>query len=444
MKKIIIIGAVGGGATVAGQIRFYNEDVSITIYDRDDTMSYAACGTPYVIGEIIEDPESLLMADPKSFKEKRDIDVFLQHEVLEIHRGDKRITVKNLQTNEVFNETYDTLILSPGGSAIIPDIEGLSTADLFVLRSYGDMQAIHAYIQERNPQSCVISGAGFIGIEMAENLKQLGIDVEIVHRSPHVMSILDEDISALVQAELEANGIKVHTDSSIIKIDQQTVTLSNDTVLHADFQIMSVGIRPNTGLAKQAGLLIGPTGGIVTNQFMQTTDLDIYALGDASENTDFITGKPKRVPLAWPAHRQAYLIARHLSGTAIEKKGLLGTSVVKIFLQTVGMTGLSESMIIEAGLSYATVIHQGNSNAGYYPDHAKLTLKIHYDPESRKLLGAQCFGAKGVDKRIDVIVAAIYGGLTIDDLQALELSYAPPYSSPKDPINMAGYKAISK
>lgn len=444
MKKVVIIGAVGGGATVAAQIRFYDEEAQIIVYDRDDTMSYAACGTPYVVGQVIEDPESLLIADPQSFKEKRNIDVFLQHEALEIHRNEKRLTVKNLQTGKVFDETYDTLILAPGGSAIVPEIEGLSTSDVFVLRSYGDMQNINKYIAEHKPKSCVISGAGFIGIEMAENLKNLGIDVELVHRSSHVMSILDEDISNLVKAELEGNGVTVHTGSSIRKMDRQTLSLANGSTLQADFQIMSVGIKPNIELAKQAGLPIGPTGGIVTNEFMQTADPNIYALGDATENTDFVTGKQKRVPLAWPAHRHAYLIARHLSGTAIAKKGLLGTSVVKVFSQTVGMTGLSESMIRENGLAYTTVIHRGNSNAGYYPDHAKMTLKVHFDPVSRKILGAQCIGGKGVDKRIDVIVTAIYGGLTIEDLQALELSYAPPYSSPKDPINMAGYKAIYK
>lgn len=444
MKKIVIVGAVGGGATVASQIRFYDEEAEITVYDRDSTMSYAACGTPYAIGQVIEDPESLLIADAQSFKDKRNIDVSLQHEAIGIRRDEKRLTVKNRKTGQVFDEPYDVLILAPGGTAIVPEIEGLATSDVFVLRSYGDMQKIKDYIAQQKPASCVVSGAGFIGIEMAENLKQLGIDVQIVHRSSHVMSILDEDISDLVQAELEANGITVHTDASISRIDRRTITLDNGKTLHADFQIMSIGIEANTKLAEGAGLPIGPTGGIVTNRFMQTADPAIYALGDASENTDFVTGREKRVPLAWPAHRQAYLIARHLTGTAIAKKGLLGTSVVKVFSLTAGMTGLSESMLNDSGLPYATVIHRGNSNAGYYPDHAKLTLKIHFDPVSRKILGAQCIGGKGVDKRIDVIVTAMYGGLTIDDLQALELSYAPPYSSPKDPINMAGYKAVFK
>ncbi|HSP21699.1 MAG TPA: CoA-disulfide reductase [Planococcus sp. (in: firmicutes)] len=442
MRKIVIIGAVGGGATVASQIRFYDKESAITVFDRDSTMSYAACGTPYAIGEVIEDPESLLMANPTSFKEKRNIQVFLKHEALEIKRSEKFIAVKNMATGEEFDEPYDVLILATGGSAIVPDIEGLSSAQVFVLRSYGDMEKIKQFIHERKPQSCCISGAGFIGIEMAENLKELGIEVSLVHKSQHVMSILDKDMSVLVGAELQSNGVKVMTGVYVEKVDRTSVALSNGETFEADFQIMSVGIKPNTELAEKAGLPIGETNGIQTNDFMQTADPAIYALGDSSENTDMVTGAPKRIPLAWPAHRQAYLIARHLTGNAIPKTGLLGTSVAKVFSKTIAMTGLSETMIQDSGLSYETVIHKGNSNAGYYPDHSKLTLKVHYHPETRKILGAQCFGGKGVDKRIDVIVTAMYAGLTIEDLQALELCYAPPYSSPKDPINMVGYKAV--
>ena len=442
MRKIVIVGAVGGGATAAAQIRFYDKESAITVFDRDSTMSYAACGTPYAIGEKIEDPATLLMADPSSFKAQRNINVFLKHEALEIKRSEKAITVKNLETGEEFDEPYDVLILATGGSAIVPDIEGLPSAEVFVLRSYGDMEKIKQFIKKHKPGSCCISGAGFIGIEMAENLKALGLDVLLVHKSPHVMSILDEDMSALVEGELEANGVNVMTGIFIEKVEQRSIALSNGETANVDFQMMSVGLKPNTDLAAKAGLPIGETGGILTNDFMQTADASIYALGDSSENTDLVTGAPKRVPLAWPAHRQAYVIARHLTGNAIPKTGLLGTSIAKVFSKTIAMTGLSEKMIKENDLPYETVIHEGNSNAGYYPDHARLTLKVHYHADTRKILGAQCFGGKGVDKRIDVIVTAMYAGLAIEDLQALELCYAPPYSSPKDPINMAGYKAI--
>ncbi|RLQ92990.1 CoA-disulfide reductase [Planomicrobium sp. Y74] len=441
MEKILIIGAVGGGATAAGQLRFYNKDAVIKLFDRDSVMSYAACGTPYAIGEVIEDEETLLMADPEQFKEKRNIEVYLRHEVMGIDREKKNIQVKNLMTGEEFLESYDKLILSPGGTAVVPAIKGSETADIFSLRSYNDMLAIKQYIESRNPQSCTISGGGFIGLEMAENLKELGIDVHLVHKSDYIMSILDEDISREIEKELLLNEVHLQTNAYITEIDGRSQTLSNGDVLETDFIIMSVGLAPNVSLAKNADLKIGVTGGIVTNDYMQTNDPDIYTIGDASENFDLVTGEPKRVPLAWPAHRQAYIVAKHINGEPIAKKGLLGTSIVKIFTLTAAMTGLNENKLRELEIPSVSLIHNGNSNAGYYPDHGKLKLKIHYDPNTREIFGAQCLGTKGVDKRIDVIATAMYAGLTVDDLQALELCYAPPYSSPKDPVNMAGYKA---
>lgn len=444
MKKIVIIGAVGGGATAAGQIRFYDPEARIIVFDRDSTMSYAACGTPYVIGDVIEDERSLIMADPEQFKTKRNIDVKLRHEVLKIDRAEKTVLVRNLETGEQFEEPYDLLILAPGGSAIVPDVEGLDSSTVFTLRSYGDMQRIDQFIKSQQPKSCVVSGGGFIGLEMAENLKNLGLDVSLVHKSPTIMSILDTDISLLIEKELALHDVKLITGTAIDKMEGKTVKLQNGIELQADFIIMSIGLKPNTELAENAGLNIGETGGIQTNEFMQTNDPAIYAIGDASENFDMVTGDPKRVPLASPAHRQAFIVARHVTGDKIAKKGLLGTSVLKVFSLTAAMTGLNEKAINDKNLDSALVIHTGNSNAGYYPEHSNITLKVHYDPKTRKILGAQCIGGKGVDKRIDVLVTAIYAGLTVDDLQALELCYAPPYSSPKDPINMIGYKAIAK
>lgn len=442
MAKVIIIGAVGGGATVAGQLRFYERELDITVYDRDSTMSYAACGTPYVIGDVIQDERSILMADPEQFRTKRNIDVKLEHEVVEIRRIAKEVRVRDMNSGTEFTDSYDALILSPGGSAIMPEITGIDKKHVFTLRSYGDMQAIQHYIDNNKPERCVISGAGFIGLEMAENLKHLGLEVDIVHKSDAILSILDKDLSGLLHEELENNGVRVHTETVIEEITDHEIRLSSGQAMKADLIIMSIGLKPNTELAESAGLSTGKTGGICTNDFMQTDDEAIYAIGDASENSDFITGEPKRVPLAVPAHRQAFIAARHITGHPIAKKGLLGTSILKVFQLDAAMTGLTETAIEEQGLRAKTVIHRGNSNAGYYPDHEKLTLKVHYDPDTRKILGAQCVGGKGVDKRIDVIATAIFGGLTVDDLQALELCYAPPFSSPKDPVNMIGYKAL--
>lgn len=444
MKKIVIVGAVGGGATAAGQIRFYDPDAHITVFDRDSTMSYAACGTPYVIGNVIEDEQSIIMTNPEKFKQKRDIDVKLRHEVLEIDRAAKTVLVRNMETAEQFKEPYDALILAPGGSAIVPQIQGLASSQVFTLRNFEDMQRIDQFIKTQQPEKCVVSGGGFIGLEMAENLRTIGLDVTLVHKSPAIMSILDTDISLIIEKELAVHGVKLLTGTAIEKTEGQSIKLSNGIELQADFIIMSIGLRPNTELAAKAGLKIGETGGIKTNEYMQTNDPSIYAIGDASENIDLVTGDPKRVPLAWPAHRQAFITARHLTGEKLAKKGLLGTSVLKIFSLTAAMTGLNEQTIKDKKLPYTTVTHTGNSNAGYYPEHATITLKVHYDPNTRKILGAQCIGGKGVDKRIDVIVTAIYAGLTVDDLQALELCYAPPYSSPKDPVNMIGYKAIDQ
>lgn len=441
MEKILIVGAVAGGATAAGQLRFYNKDAVIKVYERDSVMSYAACGTPYAIGGIIEDEKTLLMTDPEEFRKKRNIEVKTLHEVKSINRKQQTITVKSIESGEEFIESYDKLILSPGGTAIIPEVAGIETADLFSLRSYHDMVAIKEYIKLHKPRSCTISGGGFIGLEMAENLKALGIDVHVVHRSDTIMSILDKDISREIEKELIANEIHLHTNAFIIQVDKNLQTLSTGITLETDFIIMSIGLAPNTKLAKDAGLDIGKTGGIWTNDFMQTSDPRIYAIGDASENFDFVTGEPKRVPLAWPAHRQAYIAAKHINGQPIAKKGLLGTSILKVFDLTIAMTGLNEDMLNTQKISFDSLVHTGNSNAGYYPDHGHLKLKVHYDSESRMIFGAQCVGTKGVDKRIDVIATAMYAGLLIDDLQALELCYAPPYSSPKDPVNMAGYKA---
>ncbi|MET1013088.1 MAG: CoA-disulfide reductase [Paenisporosarcina sp.] len=441
MTKIVVIGAVAGGATVASQIRYLDKQSSITVFDQDETMSFAACGMPYYLGGHIEDEQNLIATTPEQFKDEKNITVKMNHRVMRIDRNKKVIEVKNLLSNETFEEDYDVLILSPGGTPIVPKTEGLESAKVFTLRNFADMRDIHSFIESDSPKSCVIVGAGFIGLEMAENLVDLGMDVSIIEKSPQVMNILDADSSELIDKELGQQGVSVYKDNFITHIDGRNMTLDQGEKLVADFILMSVGVSPSTELASEAGLTIGETRGIVTNEFMQTNDPAIYALGDAAENKDFITGQPKRVPLAWPAHRQAYIIANHIAGNEIPFKGMLGTSIAKVFDLSVAMTGLGEKSLTDSALTFKTVIQTSKSNASYYPDHADLFLKIHYDAKSRKIMGAQAVGAKGVDKRIDVIATAIYAGLTIDDLQALEIAYAPPYSSPKDPVNMASYRA---
>jgi NADPH-dependent 2,4-dienoyl-CoA reductase/sulfur reductase-like enzyme len=441
MPKIVVVGAIAGGATVASQIRYLDKESSITVFDQDETMSFSACGMPYYLGGLIENEQDLIASTPEKFKAEKNITVQMKHRVMRIDRKKKIVEVKNLISNETFEEAYDVLILSPGGTPIVPKTEGLDSAKVFSLRNFADMRDIHAFIEAESPNSCVIVGAGFIGLEMAENLVDLGMEVSLVEKSSQVMNIVDTDSSDIIEKELKKHGVAVYKDNFITQVDGRHLTLDKGEKLEADFILMSVGVSPSTELASEAGLAIGDTRGIVTNEFMLTNDAAIYALGDAAENKDFITGQPKRVPLAWPAHRQAFIIANHIAGNKIPFKGMLGTSIAKVFDLSVGMTGHGERSLIEMGLSYKTVIQQSKSNAGYYPDHADIFLKIHYEADSRKVLGAQAVGAKGVDKRIDVLATAIYAGLTIDDLQAIEFAYAPPYSSPKDPVNMASYRA---
>lgn len=441
MPKIVVVGAVAGGATVASQIRYLDKDSSITVFDQDETMSFAACGMPYYLGGHIENEQDLIATTPEEFKDEKNITVKMKHRVMRIDREKKVVEVKDLLANKTFVEAYEVLVLSPGGTPIVPKTDGLDSAKVFTLRNFEDMRNIHTFIEAESPKSCVIVGAGFIGLEMAENLVDLGMKVTLVEKSPQVMNILDVDSSDIVEKELYEHGVKVYKENFITHVDGRNITLDQGEKLEADFILMSVGVSPSTELASEAGLTIGDTRGIVTNEFMQTIDPAIYALGDAAENKDFITGQPKRVPLAWPAHRQAYIIANHIAGQEIPFKGMLGTSIAKVFDLSVGMTGLGERSLKESELTFKTVTQKSKSNAGYYPDHGDLFLKIHYDAKNRKVLGAQVVGEKGVDKRIDVIATAIYAGLTIDDLQALELAYAPPYSSPKDPVNMASYRA---
>lgn len=441
MKKIVVIGAVAGGATVASQIRYYDQEAQIVIFDQDDTMSYGACGMPYFISGEIEQADHLIAATPEDFKNKKNIEVHLQHRVTHIDRQRKVIEVFNIQTQQSFEESYDALILSPGGTPIVPETPGLESTSMFSLRNFSDMKRINDYIQKESPKSCVIVGAGFIGLEMAESFTKLGLTVSIVEKSPQVMNIMDVDCSALVEQELQKEHVHVFKDTFITNVNGRKIDLDNGETIEADFILMSIGVAPSTELAIKANLTIGETKGIQTNEYMQTNDSFIYAIGDAAENIDFITGAAKRVPLAWPAHRQAYIVAKHLTGEKIPFKGLLGTSICKVFSQSVALTGLNKKTLTDRNISFETIVQKSKSNAGYYPDHAELYIVIHFDPVTRKVLGAQAVGGKGVDKRIDVLSTAIYAGLTMDDLQALELAYAPPYSSPKDPVNMVGYRA---
>ncbi|AYC28998.1 CoA-disulfide reductase [Paenisporosarcina cavernae] len=440
MKKIVIVGAVAGGATAASQIRRLDETAEIIVFDKQDVMSYAACGMPYYLGGTVKKRSHLIATTPEKFKTEKSIDVRLQHEVLSIHRDQKIVRVIDGITGNETEESYDVLILSTGGIAKIPKLKGLDRIPHFTLRTLDEMDAIDSFITENQPKNAVLLGGGFTGMEMAENLTERGVQVTMIERNDRMFHILDPEASNLVEKELTKNGVQFYLEEEIAHIDEKSITLTSGKKLNADFLLINIGITANNSLAKEAGIHIGPTGGIQTNGFLQTNDPDIYAVGDVIENIDFITHLPKQLALAWPAHRQAYIVAKHLCGEAIPFKGFLGTAISKLFDITIAMTGLSKENAEQANIPFKTIKQTSKSNAGYYP-HGDLLLVVHYHEKTHKIIGAQVIGEKGADKRIDVLSTAIYAGLTVDDLEELELAYSPPYSSPKDPVNMIGYKA---
>jgi NADPH-dependent 2,4-dienoyl-CoA reductase/sulfur reductase-like enzyme len=440
-EKVVIIGGVGGGATTASQIRKLNDKMEIVIFEKTEYVSFGACGMPYYIGDIIEERDHLFAATPETLTKKVKANVKVRHEVLSIDRKNKIVKVKDLKNDRSFEERYDYLVLAPGASAIIPPINGLQSIPHFTLRHIENMDKIKEFINDQQPKKCSIIGAGFIGLEVAENLKHLGIEVTVVERSDHVLSIIDKDISEHILKELEEQGISVHMGNALEKVlPNRTLLLSSGKELEADFIIMAAGIEPNNSLAKDAGLSIGESGGIQTNAYMQTEDPSIYAVGDAVESIDFIDKSKKQVPLAWPAHRQSFIAAKNITGTKQSFEGMLGTAITKVFDLAVASTGFNEKTLKQKNFPFATVQHEGKSHAGYYPGAKSVLIKVHFCTETGKIYGANIVGGEGVDKRIDVLATAILGGLTITDLQAIETSYSPPYSSPKDLLNIIGYK----
>ncbi|RDI47798.1 CoA-disulfide reductase [Falsibacillus pallidus] len=444
-KHIVIVGGVAGGATVAAQLRRLNKDIRISIFEKGGQIAYSNCGIPYYIGGIVPDRNSILR-DCQDFSDKYDAAIHLYTEVTSIDREKQRISFIDLKDNKEGYEEYDHLILSPGASARIPDIPNLNAGNCFPIRSIQDMDHVHQFIEESSPKTALIAGGGFIGVEMAENLILRGLNVQLLERSKQVMGILDSDMAELMEKEMRDKGISLLFDEELAAVEDggTTFVMKSGKRTEADLLILSMGIIPNTSLAEQSGLKIGETKGIVANEFMQTNDPLIYVLGDAAETVDPILHKPKQVPLAWPAHRQAYIIANHIAGVPIPYKGTYGTAIVKFFDLAAGMIGHNEKTLKSMETPFKTEVVEAKSHAGYFPGSMPLKIKLHYDPVSRAILGAQTIGKDGADKRIDVIAAAMKGKLTVDDLQEIELAYAPPFSSPKDPVNILGYMASSK
>ena len=441
--KVVIVGGVAGGATAAARIRRLDEQADIIVFERSGYISYANCGLPYYIGGVIEDPEDLTLQTPESFYRRFRIHMKVRHEVIAIHPERKTVSVKNLETGEVFEESYDKLLLSPGAKPVWPNLPGMDSDKLFTLRTVEDTFRIKEFVVKEKPKSAVMVGGGFIGLEVAENLRELGMEVTIVQRPKQLMNPFDADMASFIHSEVRKHGVKLALGQSVEGFAEAdggvNVLLKDSAPLHADMVVLAIGVTPESSLAKDAGLALGMKGSILVNDRMETSVPDIYAVGDAVQVKHYVTGEDALIALAGPANKQGRIAADNICGGDSRYLGSQGSSVIKIFDMTAATTGINETNARKSGLDVDTVILSPMSHAGYYPGGKVMTMKVVFEKETYRLLGAQIVGYEGVDKRIDVLATAIHAGLKATELKDLDLAYAPPYSSAKDPVNMAGF-----
>ena len=441
--KIVIVGGVAGGATAAARLRRLDEQAEIVVFERSGYISYANCGLPYYIGGVITDPEELTLQTPESFHARFRVDMHVRHEVTAIHPERKTVTVRDLTRGEVFEESYDKLILSPGAKPTQPRLPGAGSDKIFTLRTVEDTFRIRAYIDQHHPRSAVLAGGGFIGLELAENLRELGMEVTILQRPKQLMNPFDPDMAAFLHAEMRRGGVELalgRTVEGFVERDGGVdVLVKDEAPLHADMVVLAIGVTPDTHLAEAVGLELGVKGSIVVNERMETSVPDIYAVGDAVQVRHFVTGQETLLSLAGPANKQGRIAADNICGIPSRYGGSQGSSVIKVFRMTAAVTGVNETNAKQAGLDVDKVILSPMSHAGYYPGGKLMTMKVVFEKGTYRLLGAQIVGYEGVDKRIDVLATAIRAGMKATELAELDLAYAPPYSSAKDPVNMAGY-----
>jgi NADPH-dependent 2,4-dienoyl-CoA reductase/sulfur reductase-like enzyme/rhodanese-related sulfurtransferase len=439
MTRLLIIGGVAGGATAAARARRLDESAEITVLERGPYVSYANCGLPYFISGDIQQRSRLLLQTPEGFDARYRVTVKVRTEALEIDRAQRRVLARGPDGDAWL--PYDKLILAQGGNPIMPPLPGADAPHVFKLWTVPDTDRLHGFIEEHAPKSAVVVGGGFIGLEMAEAFRKRGLQTTVVELLPTVMSLMDRPFGVQVQRELEANGVQVITGAGVKAVAPaaREVELSDGRRIPADLVLFSVGVRPELTLAKKAGLELGPSGGLLVDERLCTSDPDVYAAGDMVEVVQKVSGRKVRVPLAGPANRQGRIAATNALGGEMRYRGALGTSVVKIFEATAAMTGLSERAAREAGLDVGVAVLHKDHHAGYYPGAKELSLQLVYDRKTGRLLGAQGFGPEGVDKRIDVLATALAGRMTLDDLAELDLAYAPPYSSANDPVNLAAF-----
>lgn len=441
--KVVIIGGVAGGATAAARIRRLDEKAEITVFEKSGFISYANCGLPYYIGGTIENENALTLQTPQSFYSRFRVNMRVHHEVISINSDSKTVTVRNLGTGEVFEESYDKLLISTGAKPVKPPFEGIDSDRIFTLRTVEDTLKIKKYVTENKPKSAVIVGGGFIGVEVAENLCGLDMNVSVVEAAKQLMAPFDSDMASFIHAEVRKNGINLLLDTMVEGFaDTENgidVKLKNKDTLNADMVVMAIGVAPDTALAKNAGLTLGIKDSIVVNDRMETSYPDIYAVGDAVQIKHFVTGNNTLISLAGPANKQGRIAADNICGGDSRYTGGQGSSVIKVFGLTAASTGINERTATQSGLAFDKVILSPMSHAGYYPGGKIMTMKVIFEKETYRILGTQIIGYDGVDKRIDVLATAIRAGMKAYDLAELDIAYAPPYSSAKDPVNMAGY-----
>jgi NADPH-dependent 2,4-dienoyl-CoA reductase/sulfur reductase-like enzyme/rhodanese-related sulfurtransferase len=445
-RTIVIVGGVAGGAGAAAKARRTNEQAEIILFERGPYVSFANCGLPYFVAEEIKQKDALLLQNPESFWNRFRVRANVRHEVLHIDRKNKQVQVKDLTTQNIFFQKYDKLVLAPGAGAIVPPLPGLPAKNVFKVKTVPDSEAIRDWILNENPKTAVIVGAGFIGLEAAEALKRRGLKITIVEKMPQVLPALDPDMAGFVAMHLEGEGIELILGDGIKEMRGapiQEVILESGRVVPADMVILSIGVRPELGLARDCGLKIGSAGGIEVNEYQQTSDPDIYAAGDAVETMQLVTGRKMRIPLAGPANKQGRVAGANAAGGNLTFPGAVGTAIVESLGVTAAKTGLSENEAAREGIPHYVSFTHSLHHAGYYPGGALMHIKLVVEKETGRLLGAQVVGEDGVDKRIDVIATALYARLKVTDLENLDLAYAPQFSSAKDPIIMAGFVAAN-
>lgn len=441
--KVVVVGGVAGGASAAARLRRLNEQAEIVVFEKSGFVSYANCGLPYYVGGVIENDKALTLQTPASFKKRFNIDVRVRHEVLSIDKDAHTVTVKRLDDGEVFAEKYDKLVLSPGARPIVPPLPGIDGKNIFTLRTVEDTLTIRRHVEQAQPKSATVVGGGFIGLEMAENLAGMGVRVTIVEKAPQVLAPLDEDMASFVHAKFKQKGVQLMLNAGVTGFEQKEgcvlTQLDSEHPVCGDMVVLAIGVAPDSKLAREAGLELGIRGSIAVDEHMRTSDPDIYAVGDAVQVKNGVSGREALIALAGPANKQGRIAADNICGIASKYRASFGSSVVKLFDMTAAATGMNERAVKAEGLSYGKVVLSPASHASYYPGGKVMTMKVIYEKGSLRLLGAQIVGFDGVDKRIDVLATAMQAGMSAIDLKDLDLAYAPPFSSAKDPVNMAGF-----